>query len=206
MAVPPPSPAAGTAPPPPIFNFVAVDLHNGNYTTQAISQLTEFWSFVVGEFGLYDQVQIIQNMHGDGTLSPTGVLIVTKTNGVPFGYFATGTDAANLSGILNPARIAANSLPYNKLLNAPGPILLGASGAGPITSQAIGPGLDLSGGVLSAKGPVYTFAALPAPAAGLRAFVSDSSVAAAGNFGAAVAGGGANFVPVWADGAAFNIG
>lgn len=50
------------------------------------------------------------------------------------------------------------------------------------------------------------FADLPAPAPGLRNLVTDSTVVAAGNFGAAVAGGGANIVPVWSDGVGWFIG
>ena len=73
-----------------------------------------------------------------------------------FGAFATGTDADDLTGTLAAARIANGSLPYAKLANAAGALLLGADGAGPVVPIAIGPGLDLSGGVLSAKGPVYT--------------------------------------------------
>lgn len=57
---------------------------------------------------------------------------------------------------------------------------------------------------LTASGTVqtgtYTVATLPTPATGMRAMVSDSSVAASGNFGATVAGGGANVVPVTYDG------
>lgn len=39
-----------------------------------------------------------QTMNGDCTLSILGAIICTKTNNVSFGYFATGTDAANLTG------------------------------------------------------------------------------------------------------------
>lgn len=56
---------------------------------------------------------------------------------------------------------------------------------------------------------VYTTATLPAAAtigAGGRASASDSTVAAAGNFGAVYAGGGANFVPLYSDGTAWRIG
>lgn len=199
MAGPPPTPASGGPIPPPLFNFKWVDLTNGGLTVQGISQMTQFWAAVVGNAGLVDQVAIIQNLHGDGTLDATGVLIVTKTNGTAFGYFATGTDAAQLSGILAAARIAAGSLPYSKLANAAGALLLGSDSAGPIVGLDVGPGLDLSAGILSAKGPVYTFATLPTPTAGLRGFVSDASVPAAGNFGTTVAGGGGNYVPAYAD-------
>ena len=54
---------------------------------------------------------------------------------------------------------------------------------------------------------VYVTAKLPsAPGSPARAFVSDSSVAAAGNFGAAIVGGGTNEVPVFFDGATWRIG
>ena len=53
----------------------------------------------------------------------------------------------------------------------------------------------------------YTVAALPAsPVAGQRAHVTDSSVAMSGNYGAIVAGGGANFAPVIYDGSNWRIG
>ena len=42
--------------------------------------------------------------------------------------------------------------------------------------------------------------------AGTRIFVSDSNVGAAGNFGAVVANGGSNVVPVYSDGGAWRIG
>ena len=63
-------------------------------------------------------------------------------------------------------------------------------------------------GVIRANS-TYTVAALLAAATagvGARSFVTDSTVAAAGNFGNVVAGGGANKVPVWSDGANWLIG
>jgi hypothetical protein len=55
---------------------------------------------------------------------------------------------------------------------------------------------------------VPTVAGLPTAASAQAAmmFVSDSTVAAAGNFGAIVAGGGANIVPVYSDGTNWRIG
>ena len=44
------------------------------------------------------------------------------------------------------------------------------------------------------------------PTAGARAFVNDGNLAAAGNFGEQIAGGGANTVPVWSDGTNWYIG
>lgn len=55
---------------------------------------------------------------------------------------------------------------------------------------------------------VYTVGTLPAAASNTyaRTFVSDSSVAASGNFGAVVAGSGTNKVPVYSDGTNWRIG
>lgn len=58
-------------------------------------------------------------------------------------------------------------------------------------------------------GGTFTVATLPAAAAGLknaRAFVTDASVVAAGNYGTVVAGAGANNVPVYCDGTNWRIG
>jgi len=55
--------------------------------------------------------------------------------------------------------------------------------------------------------PVSTVAGLPGtPSQGDRAFVTDSTVVAAGNFGNVVAGSGANFCPVYYDGTDWRIG
>jgi len=55
--------------------------------------------------------------------------------------------------------------------------------------------------------PILTYALLPSPTtAGLRAFISDANVAAPGNFGAVVGGGGSNNVPVFSDGANWRVG
>lgn len=61
-------------------------------------------------------------------------------------------------------------------------------------------GAGLWAPVYADGGRTFTVATLPAASAGaLRRFVRDSSVAASGNFGAVVAGGGANTVPVYSD-------
>ena len=53
---------------------------------------------------------------------------------------------------------------------------------------------------------LYSVSNLPAASAPARAFVSDSTVVASGNFGAAVVGGGTHFVPVYWDSAVWRIG
>lgn len=53
---------------------------------------------------------------------------------------------------------------------------------------------------------VYTVGALPAAGQPGRAFVSDATVVASGNFGAAVVGGGTHTVPVFFDNTNWKIG
>jgi hypothetical protein len=72
-------------------------------------------------------------------------------------------------------------------------------------------GAAVLNGTLAVSGVIKTqtglLSSLPVAAAvGNRAFVTDSTVAAAGNFGAIVAGSGANSVPVYSDGASWRIG
>lgn len=55
-------------------------------------------------------------MSGDATIADTGAVTVLKTNGIAFGYYATGTDAANLTGTLNNARLSA--VPNSALANS----------------------------------------------------------------------------------------
>lgn len=52
----------------------------------------------------------------------------------------------------------------------------------------------------------YTVANLPTVKQGARAFVTDSTVVASGNFGAAVVGGGGYYVPVYYDNTSWKIG
>jgi hypothetical protein len=64
-------------------------------------------------------------------------------------------------------------------------------------------------GDLTAPGSVITAPVLLAnltAVAGARAFISDGNLVAAGNFGAQVAGGAGNSVPVWSDGTNWYIG
>ena len=53
---------------------------------------------------------------------------------------------------------------------------------------------------------VYTVATLPVGASPARAFVTDSTVVASGNFGATVVAGGTYTVPVYFDNATWKIG
>lgn len=64
------------------------------------------------------------------------------------------------------------------------------------------------GGALLVDHNTMTVASLPAASgvSGARAMVSDSTVAGSGNFGATVAGGGSNVVPVYSDGTNWKIG
>ena len=81
-----------------------------------------------------------------------------------------------------------------------------------IGTQALGTGTVrdfaiVKGANIYFTSQVYTVGTLPAVGnKGARAFVTDGSVVAAGNFGTVVAGGGANNVPVYDDGTNWRIG
>jgi hypothetical protein len=81
-----------------------------------------------------------------------------------------------------------------------------------IGTQALGTGTVrdfaiVKGANIYFTSQVYTVGTLPAVGnKGARAFVTDGSVVAAGNFGTVVAGGGANNVPVYDDGINWRIG
>jgi hypothetical protein len=67
----------------------------GSPTTGAVAKSSGAQSFTTGD------------LSGDCATASTLATICTKTNGVPFSYFATGTDAANLTGTLGCAGLPA---------------------------------------------------------------------------------------------------
>lgn len=90
--------------------------HVGQFTVNGKGLITSAASIVIpatAPGGTSGQVQYNNagvfggfTFSGDATvITSTGVITVTKTRGVSFGYFATGTDAANLTGNLAVARL-----------------------------------------------------------------------------------------------------
>lgn len=143
--------------------------------------LQSLWAGTQGSGGLLELIQTIYNMSGDATISAQGVIVVASSRGRAFvaSAFTDTTDASNISsGTLSSA-----------LLD-------------------LGSGLGTVAGAVVALGTVPTiFADLPAPTVGARAFITDSPVAASGNFGTAVTtGGGTNKVPLWSEGTGWFIG
>ena len=81
-----------------------------------------------------------------------------------------------------------------------------------IANTSPGEKLDVTGNIKSSgfqrttPVTVATLIAAATAGAGARHFVTDSTVAASGNFGAAVTGGGSDIVPVYSDGTSWRIG
>ena len=143
MAQPPPVPSASSPVPPALLSLPLVSPRTGIPTVVGGSFLTQLWAAVAGSGGvgptlaalqatvtalaasvasLATQVAIIFGMHGDGTLTAAGELIVTKTNGVPFAPSATTdtTNAANItSGTLATARIPVAVLQSSTIAGLP---------------------------------------------------------------------------------------
>src|ERR1700744_4237140 len=176
----------------------------GEFTTLGLTFFSQFWAGVQGTGGAIDQIGTINNMDGDATFDKdTGHITVFSSQGKPFvaSAFVDTTDADNItSGTLDPDRIADGSLALAKIQAIAALCLLGNPGtiAGPAATISIGTNLAIAGGALEACAGEDTVATLPAAAPKWsRAFVPDASAAA---FGAIVAGGGANPVPVYFDG------
>lgn len=199
-----PLPAASPqAAPPPLANIQFVVPQSGKLSLVGLNFMTQFWAKLQGSGGAVQQIETINNLSGDATFdSDTGELTVTSSEGRPFvaSAFSDTTDADNIvSGTLDPARIADGSLEPSKLSPQDGASLLGnpTNAEGPVTEVLLGLNLQVDGTSLSACAGISTVAGLDAGAApGTRGFVSDASAV---TFASVVAGGGANFVPVYRD-------
>lgn len=99
--------------------------------------------------------------------------------------------------------LAENLLLSGDFSSIPNPIAVTDSGLGDLLRLG-------NEGVLTLREAVttepLTVSTLPTGAAGMRAFVSDSTLGASGNFGAVVVGSGSNSVPVYHDGTSWKIG
>lgn len=139
-----------------------------------------------------------------------GAFAVGSSSGAPANIVAIGRNALlNCTGDGNTAIGAGASSTITNLINT---TALGA-GANPTKSDQAVIGNDNVVEVILPRitipNLVYAVGGLPTAASvgvGARAFVSDSNVPAAGNFGAVVVGGGANKVPVYSDGTNWRIG
>jgi hypothetical protein len=120
----------------------------------------------------------------------TGIAIapsVTLSNGIQITWSGTSGSVGDMWGF--------------RVFNAPTSSLGATTVNGTLTSTGFITGVAL-------KSNDYTVSQLPAASAGLRGqrrHVTDSTVAASGNFGATVVGGGANAVPVFCTGSAWII-
>ncbi len=129
---------------------------------------------------------------GDGTLSNSGVLMVTKINGQslsPAAFLPVGT-AANTLAAGNDSRILG-ALQASAIPAASGSLLGGSGMAGIAATVTVGSGLSLSSGTLSATASAYTLPVATVTAlGGVKqgtgvAIAGDGTISATGTAGVA---------------------
>ena len=166
----------------------------------------------VGGDGSVQYDPAIVSETGGGATKLDGIATVNATlsrvqavNSSLFGFFrlSSGTDVENDPLVIRPDDYATTTNEKVwKLMNLHVDQLVVYGSGTVFGTMNFQDGIGVTGGITTGtiKTTSYTVATLPTPAVGMRAQVTDSNVAAAGNFGATVAGGGANVVPVFYNG------
>jgi hypothetical protein len=175
-----PVPAASFPLPPPLAAMQLVDPRTGRPTTLGISFLTNLWAGVQGGGGTVDQITVLQ------------ALVNTLYN---MSGDATISATGAITVVSSEGRPFVNSA-FTDTTNA------GNISAGFLPAARIQDGSLVQAKITGLASPVLV-SALPTPTAGLRAIVTDAN---ATTFASIVAGGGANTVPVFADGTNWRIG
>lgn len=183
---------------PPVAGLAIIDTRTGRFTPTGLNLFTQLWAGLQGKGGVKQDTSTLFNMSGDATIDSDGVLTISD-------------DAITTQKIADDAvataKVADHAITLAKLAQLVATSLLGNSAGAPadVAAIAVGTGLLLAAGVLSALTPGQTVASLPTGQDGERRMVND---AAAPAFGSPVVGGGAVVVPVYWDtaGAAWNVG
>lgn len=203
--------------PPPVLNlpFGTVQQDGQVYlSTTAIEFLQTLWAAMAGDGGVADLVLL--NAVAPGVTSGATVALINEIAAalailMPRSNAAMPNQVQDASLLLARPQIPMSIQALLDSLGADqGDILYrGANGWTVLAPGAAGQALETGGAsanpswaTVSTSPPATTFAGLTAtPADGQRAFITDGSVVATGNFGTVAAGGGANHVPVFWDGA-----
>lgn len=193
---------------PPVFKVPVIDMRTGCFNQVGINFFQQLWASIQGSGGVAGgSVALAAPVQFSVTGSPVAA---GQTGTLTFAWVPV---AANLflagpttGGAVAPAfrALVAGDLPVTGVTpgtygDATHVAQVTVSATGVVTAAA---DVAITGLLI----PPCTVGTLPAPAAGARGFVTDSTVAAVGNFGVAVVGGGANGVPVWADSTTWYIG
>jgi len=137
--------------------------------------------------------QLLQAVYYDDVNGTAANLLLTTSGGIPRARFGMVTGNTNDSQI----DITATSMLVVDEINSKG-FIYAADYSANFTDRSLVDSAHVNRKV-GLTG--YTVATLPGtPTTGQREYVTDSTVAASGNFGATVVGGGANTVPVFFDG------
>ncbi len=197
---------------PPAFNLPWGTVQGGQVmlTPAAMQFLQEIWAAIQGTGGLADQTTSGLPEPADGVAAAFGLAAPA-----PDLLAIAGSPIGEIQAMIGEALLLADAplTPFaqqvlGQLGFTQGSIVYcGADGWFALPPGIAGQVLQTGGAganpqwAMAASAPPTTVAGLPAlPADGTRAFVTDSSVVAAGNFGAIVAGSGSSHAPVYYDG------
>lgn len=185
-----------------------------NISISLLQLLQSLWAAVQGTGGLSDLSILFAPSAG---ATQASAISIAQEIGGQYVLMQAGSPAAEAHQVLADAVLLgtrpAITVPISDLLDmlttARGSLLYrGASGWTALAPGTAGQFLQTEGAAADPQWANGTtapspFAGLPSfPADGARAFITDGAVVAAGNFGTAAAGGGANHVPVYYDGGA----
>lgn len=188
---------AGNLVPPPVLNLPWGQVQGGMVmlTPSAIEFLQTLWASIQGSGGVID---IIALAAGSPSAIAATAEAVMLEQGSPLTFLSPPPNPLGIQTLLDMIGVGQGDILYR---GADRWVVLSPGILGQIL-QTGGPAADPSWITPTPPfPPATTFAGLPpTPADGEPGFITDSSLPALGNFGAAAAGGGTDHVPVFWDG------
>lgn len=202
--------AASSSIPPPVLNLPWGEIRDGAVYLNITSFqfLQTLWASIAGSGGVVDLTGAQSVSAGEAQAIGLALIEQTRAKAASPNLAAARKHADDVSLLARRPRppISLSALLATLQATQGSIVFCGANGWQVLSPGTAGQFLETQGiganpqWAAQGSAPVTTFAGLPAsPTNGQRGFISDGSVAAAGNFGVVAAGGGGNDVPVYFD-------